>query len=980
MTGAALATVLVMGLVASVLTGGATAAAPDFPALLKNDPYLRLFTQVNDCAQVRAANQLSGAALSDRLDELTRWYDHFHSEGSNNFVLGNDCKGSSSSTLAKKLADRGAWTSNYRNGSFVSQANAGQMNFGEAADLETKAPLSIGTYWPGNYRPNIAGDNNAAGARLTQALNANATTVRVSAVASADRPSGSPATWPFLDSRGTGQSANAHSTNSHDFVSWIRIDDELMQVAGEPQASGGEVVLQVRRGLWGTGTASHNANVRVMAPTYIGNVNGESALNGTPTRNSTSAALRYGLKLWQPGGYNWLADRIQSTFGSDLQGFNTVWLDVSSCFQYNHADPYGNPVFGWYDAGTTKMMTPQYGVTQKVKLQGLRARFPGVRFAGNNMDMNDACSTDLLSNGYDGGVLENYVKTSTTNWSSQMDITFKSFTNDWPAIFWPRWDYLFTGSAAAADAYERFAYASVLLAYRDSATRYQYGATFNLDKPDQLYMWDWGTPQGEPTRLSDVTVAGTQLYRRDFQNGIVVVNSGSSAATYNLGGTFYDVVNQTGNEPKSVTQVTIGAHDAAFLLTSIEGGGGGGGADTSAPNTAVSNPTSGSSVPVGTVSLAGSATDDRGLSGVQIAIRDTATNQWLRRDGTWGTYQVLDATLGSRILVSGSDTYAPWTYSWTTTRTGTFEVQAVALDPAGNVDASPASSSFSVVGGVTPPPTPTPTPVSTPTPTPVPTPVPTATPTPVPPPSGPDAIAPDTSLSAPAAGARVAQGTLQLSGSASDNQSVYQVRIGIRNKATRLWWHANGTWSSTFEEQVANLSVPGGTTTSWTFAWTPPTAGQYIFAIRARDVAGNYDRSPAGNLVTVGSDSTAARAQVALMQPAGSAAAQDKGRMILKGSVSDDSAVGRVTIGVRDRATGKWWHGKGEWGHVRAMRVDLGAPGSRSSNWRTFVRLDPGRYFLRLRSVDASGNVSKDTLKVRVTRHAIRVGGHRVRR
>ena len=459
LTGATLATVLVIGLVASVLTGGATAAAPDFPALLKNDPYLRLFTQVNDCAQVRTANQLSGSALSARLDELTRWYDHFHSEGSNTFVLGNDCKGSSSSTLAQKLADRGAWTSNYRNGSFVSQANAGQMNFGEAADLETKAPLSIGTYWPGNYQPNIAGDNNSSAARLTQALNANATTVRVSAVASGSRPSGTPATWPFIDSRGTGQSANAHSESSHDFVSWIRVDDELMQIAGEPQVSGGEVVLTVRRGLWGTSAASHAASARVMAPTYIGNVNGESSLNGTPTRNSTGAALRYGLKLWTPGGYNWLADRIQTTFGAGLQGFNTVWLDVSSCFQYNHADPYGNPVFGWYDAGNTKMMTPQYGATQKVKLQGLRARFPGVRFAGNNMDMNDACSSDLLGNGYDGGVLENYVKTGTTNWSSQMDITFKSFTNDWPAIFWPRWDYLFTGNAAAADAYERFAYA-----------------------------------------------------------------------------------------------------------------------------------------------------------------------------------------------------------------------------------------------------------------------------------------------------------------------------------------------------------------------------------------------------------------------------------------------------------------------------------------------------------------------------------------
>ena len=159
--GTVLASLLTFQVVSAIVSGGASAAAPDFPALLPNTPYLRLFTQVNDCLAVRNANQLTGAALTARLDELTRWYVHFHSEGSNTWSLGKDCQGSSPTTLASKLSDRGVWTSDYRNGSFVSQANQGQINFGEAADLETKAPLSIGTYWAGNYRPNIAGNDNA---------------------------------------------------------------------------------------------------------------------------------------------------------------------------------------------------------------------------------------------------------------------------------------------------------------------------------------------------------------------------------------------------------------------------------------------------------------------------------------------------------------------------------------------------------------------------------------------------------------------------------------------------------------------------------------------------------------------------------------------------------------------------------------------------------------------------------------------------
>ena len=232
----------------------------------------------------------------------------------------------------------------------------------------------------------------------------------ISAVPSSDRPSGTPATWPFLNSRGSGLNANAHSQSTNDFVSWIRIDNELMQVVADPQLNGSTLTLTVRRGLWGTNTAQHAANARVMSPTYIGNVNGESQLNGTPLRADSSSPLRYALKLWQPEAGNWIADRIQATFGAGLQGFNTIWLDVSSCHQDNHADPYGNPVFGWYDAGDTKMMATQYGASQKAKLAVLRSRFPGVKFTGNNFTYNDTCNNDLLNNAYDGGVLEHYLK------------------------------------------------------------------------------------------------------------------------------------------------------------------------------------------------------------------------------------------------------------------------------------------------------------------------------------------------------------------------------------------------------------------------------------------------------------------------------------------------------------------------------------------------------------------------------------------
>ncbi len=548
----------------TVLLAAPAAQATDPSTLLGQTPYVPLFTQVNDCAQVRAVNQLTGSALEARLDELARTYVHFHSEASNVFLLGRNCQGSSPTTLAAKLAAKGAWVSNYRNGSFVSQASPGQVNFGEAADLETRAPLAIGTYWPGNARPNVPGDDASPAARLTQALSEAAQVVRISQVPAADRPAGTPATWPFLNSRGRGAAPGAHSLNTHDFVSWIRVDDELMQVVAEPALDGGDVVLTVRRGLWGTRPAPHAAGTRVMAPTYIGNRNGDPSLAGTPARDDPNVPLRYAIKIWTPEGWGWIADRIQATFGPDLQGYNTVWLDVSSCFQDNHADPFGNPVFGWYDDADTKMTTAAYGAAQKTKLAGLRARFPGVRFTGNNLYQNDPCSNDLLGGAYDGGVLENYARPTNGPWSSQMDQTFKVMASNWPAIFWVRWDSASVGDPAA---YRRFAYGSVLLAYRATATRYQLGGPWDLSRPHELFFWDWGSPQGNPTRLADLAVPGTPLYRRDFQNGIVVVNPSASRVAYDLGRTFYDVVNKDAlGRPRAVTRITVGPADAAFLL------------------------------------------------------------------------------------------------------------------------------------------------------------------------------------------------------------------------------------------------------------------------------------------------------------------------------------------------------------------------------------------------------------------------------
>jgi hypothetical protein len=551
----------------------AGAATPDFASLRRDTPYVPLFTETGNCAEIRTANNLAGADLDPRLAQLTRWFTHFHGESSAQFLLGDACRGASATTLAGKLSARGAWVSNYRNGSYVSQASAGQpLNLGEAADLESKAPLSIATFWPGNAKPYTTGNDSSAAARLSGTLDAASTTLRLTSAA-ADRPAGAPTTWPFVNSRGTGLSPGGHSTSTRDFASWIRLDDEIAQIVADPVEAGGVVTLKVQRGIWATAPAAHGPGTRVMSPVYIGSTNAASSdsnLAGGPNRNDAGYPLRYAVKIWQPGGYNWIAERIKANFGAGLQGYNAVWLDVSSCVQYNHADASGQPVFGWDDPAGTKLTRTRWGAHQKAKLAGLRSALPGVRFTGNSLGgLVDACTDDLMANAYDGGVLENWMKTDaghSLDWAGSMAQSYRIQAGNWPALYWVRWNYDFSGDAAQ---YQRFSYGSLLLAYRTGANRFQYGGAFGLAQPDDLYFWDWGTPRTSPAATAEVKVAGTELYRRDYANGLVLVNPSAAPITYDLGGRYYDVVHRdTAGNPSPVTSVTVPAKDAAFLLGS----------------------------------------------------------------------------------------------------------------------------------------------------------------------------------------------------------------------------------------------------------------------------------------------------------------------------------------------------------------------------------------------------------------------------
>lgn len=545
-------------------------------------PYVNLSSDLNNVAEAKAANN------DQKVQELAKWYKHIHGEASNpsSFSLGTATKNSSTDkTFAQRLSLAGVIASQYRNGSYVSQAS-GTTNklFYEAKNLETTAPLAIGTFWPGDYVQNVIGNNASAQSRLTSPITVTNTTVSISA--STGRPSNTAETWPFINSKDS--NSNGYSDSSADYISWIRIDDEILQITSSPVNNSGTITFNVKRGIWGTNATSHSSSARVFSPTYIGNktaAGSDQGLAGSPNVNDPNKSLRYSIKIWKPQGYNWIANQILDTFGAELQGYNAVHLDVSSCNQYNNAASDGSNVFNWSEDLGAKIQRDQWGQYQKIKVEGLRAKLPGIKMIGNNYfgasaAQNNTCTNDLLANTYDLGNLEHWMKADNAwnlDYSAAMDQNFKIQVNNWPALYWVRWNYDYNGNI---DQYKRFSYGSLLLALRSANDKYQYGGAWGAGKPDQMYFYDFGLPLTNPVSLNDVLVPGTQnLYTRQFSNGRVLVNSSNTEKTYPLSKPMFKLL--VNGSPTLVSDtVTVPPLDSVLLLDDkASDGGGGGGSD-----------------------------------------------------------------------------------------------------------------------------------------------------------------------------------------------------------------------------------------------------------------------------------------------------------------------------------------------------------------------------------------------------------------
>ena len=110
--------------------------------------------------------------------------------------------------------------------------------------------------------------------------------------------------------------------------------------------------------------------------------------------------------------------------------------------------------------------------------------------------------------------------------------------------------------------------------------------------------------------------------------------------------------------------------------------------DNTPPTTAITAPTNNQTLPVGTVTVAGTANDDiSGVSTTQIAIQDSVTKLWWNAStNTWTSTR----TWISTALASPGALSTTWSYGWSgNVANGSYFVQARSIDAAANTQGTP---------------------------------------------------------------------------------------------------------------------------------------------------------------------------------------------------------------------------------------------------------------------------------------------------
>jgi hypothetical protein len=338
------------------------------------------------------------------------------------------------------------------------------------------------------------------------------------------------------------------------------------------------------------------------------------------------------------------------------------------------------------------------------------------------------------------------------------------------------------------------------------------------------------------------------------------------------------------------------------------------------PTLALTSPSSGAFLDA-PVTIAGTATDNRGLATIEVSLRDAATGLWWDpATATWIPTQ----TWG----------FAPWrgsatgaTWSWTfpgPQYEHAYHAEVRARDTDNTLSSPTRSVDFTVHRFV------------------------------------PDAAPPETTIDAPLDGSSQGVGPLSVTGSATDDQALAGVLVAVRHTPTGQWW-TGSAWTTTETWLSGNLATPGATSSAWSWTFAAPAAGSYTILAEARDLATNVDPSPASTAVTL------TLAGVDTVAPDGTIAGLVNNQVLplgpitFGGKATDNAGVAFVDVAIQNRDTLKYWNATtGLWVTTFTWNGGsvLGTPGASPTTW-SYGWIPPGaaRYAVTVRARDAAGNI-----------------------
>ena len=229
-----------------------------------------------------------------------------------------------------------------------------------------------------------------------------------------------------------------------------------------------------------------------------------------------------------------------------------------------------------------------------------------------------------------------------------------------------------------------------------------------------------------------------------------------------------------------------------------------------------------------------------------------------------------------------------------------------------------------------------------------------------------DTLAPDTSLDAPTANQVLTSVEFTASGTATDGVGVQQVQVAIRDRDNDAWLRVDGTYGA-LQWLDATVVTPGALSTSWSFSTTLDDGNWFVMA-RGIDAADNVEAERPGARFAIDSAPPPAPDVDA---PDGAIGAPTLDQAVagpvvsFAGTATDDVAVRRVKLTVRNLDTGDYLQPDGTFGAPFARVIaDLSDPETTATDWSLDADLVDGVYSVLAYVADATGKTDPEPARV----------------